>query len=388
MDHDSTDVSMTAELDTVLAAIVRGEAVGAPGLAAFTPTAVCDRAAYHGVLPLLAERLADATTLDAELRDLLRRHARSAIAADLVRGRELTAALAAFAAAGVDVLLLKGEQLAYRWYARPDLRPRLDTDLLIPRTARAAASEVLTDLGYELPVHVTGELLNYQGTFIKWRDGLKLHVFDVHWRIANPQVFAGLLTYEELAARADRIPALGPHARGIAPAAALLLACVHRVAHHFDSDRLIWLYDIHLIATQLTDVEWQEFVALAADRQVAAICWRGLELARRAFGTAIPDVVSTDVRLRAPAGREATAVFMAPGRRPFQNVANDLRALPTWGERLRLLWQHVFPSPRYMREVYALSSRAPLPLLYATRVVRGARRWLGRLPVYDASRLR
>jgi hypothetical protein len=41
-----------------------------------------------------------------------------------------------------------------------------------------------------------------------------------------------------------------------------------------------------------------------------------------------------------------------------------------------------------MREVYALSSRVPLPLLYATRVVRGARRWFVRLPVNDASRIR
>ena len=378
---------MTAELDNLLTAIVRGEAVDGP-LVDLDVTAFCDRAESHGVLPLVAERLAQSSDCPEPLREALHQHARAAIAADLVRAQELGVALQAFADAGVTVLLFKGEQVAYRWYPRSDLRPRLDTDLLIAHGDRASVTTVLTSLGYQPAGHITGELLNYQGIFIKWRDQLKVHVFDVHWRVANPQVFAGLLSYEELAKDATPIPGLGPAARGIAPAAALLLACVHRVAHHYDSDRLIWLYDIHLIASTLTVDEWTAFVTVAVDRRVAAICWRSLDLAREKFGTSIPDAVAMDDRLRAPAVREATAVYLTPGRRPVQNMANDLRALATWRDRLALMRQHLFPSRRYMREVYALSSRAPLPLLYATRVVRGARRWFERLPVNDASRIR
>lgn len=378
---------MTAELDNLLTAILRGEAADGR-LAAVDVASFCDRANYHGVLPLVADRLARSPERGGPLCEVLHQHARDAIAGDLVRTRELGVALEAFARAGVMVLLLKGEQVAHRWYERPDLRPRLDTDLLIAHDARASAAAVLASLGYEPAGHITGELLNYQGIFIKWREGKKSHVVDVHWRVANPQVFAGLLSYEELASDAAPIPALGPGARGIAPPAALLLACVHRVAHHFDSDRLIWLYDIHLIASTLTTADWTQFVDLAVDRRVAAICWRSLDLAREKFGTAIPDAVSMDARLRAPAVREATAVYLTPGRTPLQNVANDLQALPTWRDRLALMRQHLFPSRRYMREVYALSSRVPLPLLYATRVVRGARRWLVRLPVNDASRIR
>ena len=166
-----------------------------------------------------------------------------------------------------------------------------------------SAAAVLASLGYEPAGHITGELLNYQGIFIKWRDGKKSHVVDVHWRVANPQVFAGLLSYEELASDAAPIPALGPGARGIASPAALLLACVHRVAHHFDSDRLIWLYDIHLIASTLTTAEWTQFVDLAVDRRVAAICWRSLDLAREKFGTAIPVDVSSGCSVTRAGGR-------------------------------------------------------------------------------------
>jgi hypothetical protein len=45
---------------------------------------------------------------------------------------------------------------------------------------------------------------------------------------------------------------------------------------------------------------------------------------------------------------------------------------------VRLVRQHLFPSAHYMRGVYAPASTAPLPVLYARRAWRGARRWLAR----------
>jgi putative nucleotidyltransferase-like protein len=379
---------MTPQLDDLLAGLVRGDAVDVRALSAIDAAAFCERAGYHGVLPLVANRLATVDELAGDLKSALRGHARSAIAADLVRAQSVTTALGALSTAGVDPLVLKGEQLAHRWYERPDLRPRLDTDLLIAQDSRTRAADVLKTLGYEPAGHVTGALVNYQATFIKRRQHVKVHAFDVHWRVANPQVFAGLLTYDELLADAMAIPGLGPHGRGPSAPAALLLACVHRVAHHFDSGRLIWLYDIHLIASTLAAAEWARFLDLALSRRVAAICARSLDRAAAEFGTCIPAAIAEDARLRAPQEREASAAYMMPGRSQMQNLADDLQALPTWRHRLQLMREHLFPSPQYMREVYALSSRAPLPLLYATRALRGARRWLERIPVNDASRIR
>ena len=53
---------------------------------------------------------------------------------------------------------------------------------------------------------------------------------------------------------------------------------MHRVAHHHDeADRFKWLYDIHLLASRLTDAEWERFTTLAAARGIAAVCREGLE---------------------------------------------------------------------------------------------------------------
>ena len=49
--------------------------------------------------------------------------------------------------------------------------------------------------------------------------------------------------------------------RGLSPVHALLVACIHRVAHHRGTERLIWLLDIHLLASRLEEREWTALVS-------------------------------------------------------------------------------------------------------------------------------
>ena len=122
------------------------------------------------------------------------------------------------------------------------------------------------------------------------------------------------------------------------PIDALLIACIHRAAHHRDAADLIWVYDIHLIAARLTAEEWTRFVDLAVDRQVSQLCARGLQLAADGFHTQIPD----GVRDRLSGKREASSIFLRRDLRGVDRLAADLRAL---GPRRapRLLKEHLFP---------------------------------------------
>lgn len=368
---------MNPDLDTVLAGLVRGDQGLSATLALFEPDLICDRAEYHGVTPLLAQRLVEGRDVSPHLHARLQLRGKLELAADLLREAEIRRAIAAFDAEGICTLLLKGAHLAYGWYERPDLRPRIDTDLLVAASACDAVNRILLGIGYDPPSHATGTLLTYQAAYRKRRNQLLIHVFDVHWRIANPQAFGTVLSFEELVRAAVPVPQLGSGARALSAADALLLACVHRVAHHFDSNRLIWLYDIHLIASGLPADGWEHFLSLVEQRKVAAVCRRSLERTIDRFYTQIPRAVLDDPRLRLSAIAEPTAAYLTP-RRHVHNIVNDLQALPTWRARLRLVREHLFPSSRYMREVYGLSSRTPLPFLYAQRAVRGAWRWLER----------
>jgi hypothetical protein len=363
--------STVAPPDAWLAALLCGEPPRRQPVP--DPVRLVGAAIRHGVLPLLAEQAARARAdWPPELQVPLMEAARAVSAAALVQERELEKILDALQAARISPLLFKGAALAYTHYGRPCLRPRADTDLLIDPADRATVHEVLRSSGYARPPIATGDFVSHQALYVK-RDALGLvHALDIHWKIANPQVFADLLTFGELAAQATPLPALGPGVRGVAGVHALLLACLHRVAHHDDeSGLLIWLYDIHLLAAGLSPGELQRFVRLAREKQARAVCAAGLRRARVRFDTAVPPFVLDE--LDRAAGSEETARFLRPRRRKVDILRSDFARL-SWRGRLQLLREHLLPPAGYVRAMYA-GSRLPLPLLYAHRIARGARRW-------------
>ncbi len=217
----------------------------------------------------------------------------------------------------------------------------------------------------------------YQEPFRLWRDGAVVHVVDLHWRVFNPQRFGGVFEFDELARESEPRLALGPHARGLGVVHALMLACVHRMAHHFNDDRLIWLVDIQVLAAAMTPERWRRLLTLSRERSVQAACAVGLEEAARTLNANVPVDVLAALEAGA-AGEQSVGAYRDAGAPHMTRVISDLRLLSGWAARVRLARQHLFPPVAYMRDVYAASSPVPLPLLYVSRIVRGARRWLRR----------
>jgi hypothetical protein len=339
---------------------------GAPRVES-VPAEVLAAARDEGVHLLLADRLR-LSSLAGELR--------AAAVVEAVRANELRVVLAGLAAAGVRPILLKGAALARTHYPRPELRPRADTDLMISVSDREVVARALVALGYHRMSEVDGELAVGQFHFDKHdRHGL-FHALDIHWRVSNVRAFADVLTYEELARDAVALPALGDDAWSPSPAHALLVACVHRVAHHGDANDLLWLFDVHLLARAFTPRERDAFTALASARRMRAVCARTLSLALEAFDGLDVEWIAA---LSAPgAFNEPSAAFLGGGLRQVDILRADLAATPHWYQRVRLLREHLFPAAAYMRQRYPRWPAALLALAYVHRVLRGAPRWFRR----------
>jgi hypothetical protein len=360
----------------VLAAIVRGDESGWRAFRSRPADELVARADAHGVLPLVADAATVSPACPADLRAALQMEVRRRLPAELVREHELSRLVATLHAAGIRTLLMKGADLAYGAYDRPDLRPRTDSDLLVEPAARERASKVLLALGYERVTQTGGDLLMYQEPFRLQRDRRVVHIVDLHWRPFNPQRYGSTFTFEDLDRSAEARPAVGPGARGLGRVDALALACVHRVAHHFDQDRLIWLYDARVLASRMGAADWALFLALAEARSIQAACARTLEAAKHALDAAVPDEVLA--ALRAAGERGEDAAFFDPRAPHAWRVLSDLRHVGAWSARMSLARQHLFPSAQYMRTSYAPSSSAPLWWLYARRIIGASRRWMVR----------
>jgi hypothetical protein len=345
-----------------LCALVAGEAAVCPDERVPELLAL---ARTHRVHLLVARRVA---------REDLRVEARVEAARDTLRVRELRRVTAALEAGGCAPVVFKGAALALTHYQDSWLRPRLDADVLVDPASRPRAAAALAALGYTRPPMTAGRYVMHQQMYVRPDPVVGEHVIDLHWKVANPNLLAGLPDHAELRARSAGVRLQGETVRVASPADALVIACVHRAAHHASSDELLWLYDIHLVASRLTAEEWAAALRVATRARVAAVVRNGLDLASRAFGPCAPAPVLTALAAVRPA---PSVLFLRRDLRPFDRLRADVAALGAAGGA-RLIAEHLFPPASYMREKYGLRSGAQLPFAYARRLVGGVGGWLKR----------
>jgi hypothetical protein len=296
------------------------------------------------------------------------------VAADLRRQRALAEVLAGLAEAEVDVLVIKGAALAFLVYDEPHTRPRCDADLLIRTEQVDAAEGVLLASGYTRQLEPDATVVSAQRHYAPPRRSAD--AIDLHWRVVNPLVFGEVLPFGEAWARSIPVPALGTAARTLAPHDALLLACIHRVAHHGDSAELKWLQDIDRLVSLLARMSPESgraFAREAARTRTRSVCVRSLELAQELCHAQVDGLIAA---LEAGAHEvEPSAAFVGGPLALAAIAGSDLRHAG-WRDRARILREHLFPSRAYMRARYPGWPSALMPAAYAFRILRGAPAWL------------
>jgi Uncharacterised nucleotidyltransferase len=348
-----------AYLREPLRAALRGETAVWPSLSEDEVRLLVD----HGVAPLVyaVQPLPE-----------LRGAAIHAAALESLRAEDLRGVLSAVQ----GVVITKGTALAYDVYAAPELRPRGDVDLLVAREQAAATIDTFRGLGYRHHLTSGDEHAVRQVTLSRTDAHGIRHDYDLHWDVANTPLFASALTFEHL--ETIPLPRLGPYARGLAHADALLLACIHRVAHHHDNERLIWLVDIALLRDRMTAADHRRFWHQAADARVVGVCRRSIELAdewlSRPSTHRAEDYLSQDELTR----DEPSQAFLDRGLTYGGEMLANFRALP-WRARAQRLWQLAFPPAAFVQQSFGTRSRFLLPWLYVRRGVRGVARLFRRV---------
>ena len=343
---------------------------------AFADTFLADVVA-QGIGPLIWYRLTKEGTphWPEQVLSGLRDIATQAVATELVRTSEVRAVLRGLGNRGVDPLLIKGTPLAHTLYPESALRTRCDTDLLIPQSHCRAAFELLESLGYHGTYDAAAGDINAQVCFVRQGRRAPGTAFDIHWRLSNAsKSFSDQMAHGDLRQRGVAVPALGEHARALGTVDALLFACFHRAGHYaYEGDRLIWLYDIHLLTQALSVEQAEDFVRRARSLGIGAICADALATTRGWFATSLLGAVEEFTK--DPPRGEDTLRLLEDGRMRGLNarVRMDMKAASGLRARLKILWGQGFPPPRYMAWRYEEPRVSRLPRLYLKRFIEGVR---------------
>ena len=369
-----------SKIDQVLASALRGEAVGWSSDWSRNDEAarVVGRIAYHGIAGLIANQAQKLGDWPATVLTPVREQGIALAMWELRHKEVLGELLAAFVAAKILALLLKGTALAYDLYPSPATRARGDTDLLIAAPDLDAARSILSRLGYRyqpLDEAIADDLALQEVWSLMWKGGTEHHI-DLHWQLVNAPALRGVLEFSDCSIHPLALPRLSADAFAMNRVLTLVHTCIHRAMHitspyfvdgvtYYGGDRLIWANDIHLLAVALSDAEWRRFNSLAKAQGVAKVCLNGLKTAQRSFFTKIPVWVCDEL---GTGGREPASAYLLASHQMVR-AWKDMLAIPGWRRKLAYVGARALPSPAFIRGKYPKMSHIPLGLLYTRRMV-------------------
>ncbi len=275
-------------------------------------------------------------------------------------------ALAAFAAAGIDALLLKGPALAQALYA-PEHRSYSDVDLLVAPDRVDGAQGVLAALGYRSTSDGLG-IDDVGGSAVAdaWaRPGTGEDaglMIDLHWRLPGTNAPAEA-AWAALIARRAWIDVAGARTPTLDAVGLAVHVVLHAAQHGGREGKPI--VDLERATTHWPAPVWRDAAQLATQLDASETFAAGLRLT--ASGAALAD----DLAL--PASAAATWAIARRYDRPRGTFHLDaLASAPTWRVRVSILRRSVLPTRTWIRWQYpwARHDAIRLALAYALHVLR------------------
>jgi len=316
----------------------------------------------HGIEPSLVEKARTDPTLKRALPD--ESSLEHCVAVEMARQTEFISVIRALQAQcpSHPPVFLKGQALAYVLYPQPWLRSRSDIDALVPRDSIHAITNVLRTRGYRPANAIDGDLVLRQMSLAKRQYGID-HIWDVHWSISNRPAFQDLLSYKHLLDTGTPVTVEDVTFMVPNTVSNLLIACLHLVGHHAHDVRLVWLYDMHLLAERMSESQKQEFLDLAGGRpEIGAACHAALSLTGKYL---LSQATAGLERALDPGPKHRLRLKRFYVARLFE----DARAMDRTN-RYRFARQHLFPSAAYMKERFGLKYSWQVPVWYVVRIGR------------------
>ena len=262
-----------------------------------------DLARWHGITPLVTNRLSASGLLHAEspvppfvvtelaaIREQL-----------LIRSLTFVSALIqlqqAFEANGITVLSWKGPSVGLLLYGSTFLRESVDLDFLFLDRDLLRIQEIIAKLGYS-GQNLTNDKDRYEFehqheySFYRSRDKVLL---EFHSQIMTSR-FSAWQDSDTYIDRANvSFPIGGTQLRLQCPEDLLVSLCVHAVKHNWD--RLKWSCDVAMFLHRYTEkIDWASYLADLAQTRKHSVVLLGLSIAASIFDLQLPAEVTKALR--------------------------------------------------------------------------------------------
>ncbi|MES0371044.1 MAG: nucleotidyltransferase family protein [Mariprofundaceae bacterium] len=239
--------------------------------------------------------------------------------------------------AGIPVICMRGMAVAEKLYGdQAALRPQSDIDLLLHENCMLNAKQALWDIGFRPDP-------KYRNIYFRGDVSIDLHYEPLGieriqmWQYLTPLRIEDFLKYAEEGLLADEKALL------LHPRVNLPYLCFHAMKHSFE--RLIWLYDIALLANQLgAEDGWDEVLAGIHEYSLERPSFYALSYVKEHLGATLPEGLLEKIRPEMNfVERSLFRRFMKHETIPFLAERLFARMQPDFLHRIRFWRETIYP---------------------------------------------
>jgi hypothetical protein len=197
-----------------------------------------------------------------------------------------------FAAANLDVLVIKGPVLSVRCYGDPGLRQYGDLDLIVRDKDILRTSELMIGLNYEPAIPLAAIQANKIPGEYNFRQKTTRLLIEFHTELTfryHPRP----LPLERLFDRQSRVSFDSHEVPALSAEDELVLICVHGGKHFWE--RLLYVVDVAAFLSRQT-LDWSRVESAAEEVGARRMLYVGLRLAADLLGAALPEDVAARMR--------------------------------------------------------------------------------------------
>ncbi|GAB4522997.1 MAG: hypothetical protein Tsb0014_00060 [Pleurocapsa sp.] len=265
-------------------------------------------AAQHGLMPLLFNSLnttcptAVPTEILAGLRSVFQRVARR----NLFLTAELLKILKIFRDNEIDAIPFKGPTLTASAYGNMALRQFCDLDVLIRKEHCEKATQILVDLGFNLPDKIAQaenrpyfqnsyflESTEYQGSYDLYhpKNGVQ---FEMHWSLTT-KAFPFPPTFQYFWENNEPVRLAGQEVPRFTKETLLIYLCVHASKPKHTWSELKWICDLAELIQSYPDLDWDKVNKQAKIWGCDRAVFLGLSLAQDLLGVQLPKNIISEI---------------------------------------------------------------------------------------------
>jgi hypothetical protein len=269
--------------------------------------------------------------------------------------------VAALKDAGVDVMLVKGAQLALAYYQSLGVRPMQDIDIVVPTAAARAAIALMERRGWKRAQGAQDDDVVYRHAML-FTDTDRNHC-DLHWHViyeccqpdADHEFWQG----------AEPLDFVGVSVKMLGPADALLLAIIHGMRTSLQPT-IRWVADaVTIVQVAGVRLDWDRLVQQARQRKLSQRLRLGLAFLTEHLDVAVPPPVLERLSVVRISRMERTETHYALEPHATRSRAPLGSLTPFWAAYRRFVdcagpWCAVWRFPHYLRWAWHVTSRDTL----------------------------